>query len=241
MISTVDVIKSAMMTDSIDPASKKYPNIASAARSLWAEGGVARFYRGFSPCIMRAAPANAIMLFTVDKVREGTGEGEGLTECDWEQSNRLCRIAHQRARRPGSPPTVAAPRHSSNTPAGHPPAQRVTRVRPLPPWPACGQRACSTAHAPAGARRLRRPRHSFVPLLALASPLPLTQNSASVFVRPQLSFSCTSSALTAPLPARQPAPHALPPLLFFCPTEHHTAHPSLQPRFPPHPLSLPKA
>lgn len=31
-------------------------------------GGVSRFYRGFSPCLMRAAPANAVMLFTVDKV-----------------------------------------------------------------------------------------------------------------------------------------------------------------------------
>ncbi|PRW60530.1 mitochondrial carrier [Chlorella sorokiniana] len=64
----VDVIKSAMMTDSIDPAQRKYPSIPVAARKLWAEGGVSRFYRGFSPCLMRAAPANAVMLFTVDKV-----------------------------------------------------------------------------------------------------------------------------------------------------------------------------
>ena len=125
----VDVIKSAMMTDSIDPATRKYPNIRTTARvraphcgppmlpallmgrgggglgrgwstvdcclllqwlrplekgltppplllsclpacpqALWAEGGVSRFYRGFSPCIMRAAPANGVMLFTVDRV-----------------------------------------------------------------------------------------------------------------------------------------------------------------------------
>ncbi|KAL4421587.1 hypothetical protein ABPG75_010878 [Micractinium tetrahymenae] len=64
----VDVIKSAMMTDSIDPSQRRYPSIPAAARALWAEGGVSRFYRGFSPCLMRAAPANAVMLFTVDKV-----------------------------------------------------------------------------------------------------------------------------------------------------------------------------
>lgn len=34
----VDVIKSAMMTDSIDPAQRKYPSIPVAARKLWAEG-----------------------------------------------------------------------------------------------------------------------------------------------------------------------------------------------------------
>lgn len=67
-LAAVDVIKSSMMTDSIDPATRKYPSIPAAARSLWAEGGVSRFYRGFSPCLMRAAPANAVMLFTVDKV-----------------------------------------------------------------------------------------------------------------------------------------------------------------------------
>lgn len=62
-----------MMTDSIDPAARRYPNVLSTARSLWAEGGLARFYRGFSPCIMRAAPANAVMLFTVDRVTRMLG------------------------------------------------------------------------------------------------------------------------------------------------------------------------
>lgn len=35
---------------------------------LWAEGGVKRFYRGFTPCLIRAAPANGAMLLTVDTV-----------------------------------------------------------------------------------------------------------------------------------------------------------------------------
>eukprot|EP00887_Chlorella_sp_A99_P003975 scaffold11.g3975.t1 len=55
----VDVIKSAMMADAIDPAQRKYPNMVAAAKSLWAEGRLARFYRGFTPCLMRAVPANA--------------------------------------------------------------------------------------------------------------------------------------------------------------------------------------
>jgi hypothetical protein len=35
---------------------------------LWAEGGIKRFYKGFTPCLIRAAPANGAMLYTVDKV-----------------------------------------------------------------------------------------------------------------------------------------------------------------------------
>ena len=61
----VDVIKSAMMTDSIIPAERKYPNMLSTAKKLWGEGGVSRFYKGFTTCILRAAPANGVMLYTV--------------------------------------------------------------------------------------------------------------------------------------------------------------------------------
>jgi solute carrier family 25 (mitochondrial carnitine/acylcarnitine transporter), member 20/29 len=64
----VDVVKSAMMVDAVEKSKRQYPNMVSTAKSLWKEGGLARFYRGFSPCLMRAAPANATMLFTVDKV-----------------------------------------------------------------------------------------------------------------------------------------------------------------------------
>ncbi|WPT10863.1 Mitochondrial substrate carrier family protein G [Picochlorum sp. SENEW3] len=65
----VDVIKSAMMTDSIIPSERKYPNFVSTMKSLWSEGGVGRFYRGFTPCLLRAAPANGVMLYTVDKMQ----------------------------------------------------------------------------------------------------------------------------------------------------------------------------
>ncbi len=38
------------------------------SQKLWAEGGASRFYKGFTPCLLRAFPANGIMLLTVDKV-----------------------------------------------------------------------------------------------------------------------------------------------------------------------------
>jgi solute carrier family 25 carnitine/acylcarnitine transporter 20/29 len=37
-------------------------------QKLWAEGGAGRFYKGFTPCLLRAFPANGIMLLTVDSV-----------------------------------------------------------------------------------------------------------------------------------------------------------------------------
>jgi solute carrier family 25 (mitochondrial carnitine/acylcarnitine transporter), member 20/29 len=66
----VDVVKSAMMTDAIEPAKRQYPNMLATTKKLWAEGGVSRFYRGFSPCLMRAIPANGTMLLTVTKMHD---------------------------------------------------------------------------------------------------------------------------------------------------------------------------
>ncbi len=64
----VDVIKSAIQSDSILPGERRFRGPLHAARALWAEGGAARFYRGFAPCLLRAVPANGVMLLTVDKV-----------------------------------------------------------------------------------------------------------------------------------------------------------------------------
>jgi solute carrier family 25 carnitine/acylcarnitine transporter 20/29 len=59
-----------VQSDSIFPAQRQYGGPASAARKLWAEGGLRRFYRGFTPCLLRAVPANGVMLLTVDKVTQ---------------------------------------------------------------------------------------------------------------------------------------------------------------------------
>ena len=61
----LDVLKSAMQTDALIPAERKYRSLGHAASSLWAEGGVARFYKGVTPCLLRAVPANAVMLGVV--------------------------------------------------------------------------------------------------------------------------------------------------------------------------------
>jgi len=64
----IDQIKSALMCDSIEKSQRTYSGFMDAARKLYASGGIKRFYVGFTPCIIRAAPANATMLYTVDKV-----------------------------------------------------------------------------------------------------------------------------------------------------------------------------
>ena len=66
VIFPVDCVKSAMQTDTIVRGERKYRTMVQTAGALWKEGGVRRFYRGFAPCLIRAAPANASMLFTVE-------------------------------------------------------------------------------------------------------------------------------------------------------------------------------
>ena len=65
----IDVIKSALMTDAVNPAQRKFSGFFDAAGKLYASGGVRAFYRGLVPCLLRASPANAGMLFTVDYIR----------------------------------------------------------------------------------------------------------------------------------------------------------------------------
>ena len=64
-----DVIKSKMQSDAVLKSDRKYKSIMQSVGSLYKEGGVSCFYRGFLPCMLRSTPANGIMLMTVDKVR----------------------------------------------------------------------------------------------------------------------------------------------------------------------------
>jgi solute carrier family 25 (mitochondrial carnitine/acylcarnitine transporter), member 20/29 len=64
----VDVVKSALMTDALKKSERKYAGFGDAVGKLWAEGGVKRFFRGFTPCVIRAVPANGVMLLTVDLI-----------------------------------------------------------------------------------------------------------------------------------------------------------------------------
>lgn len=62
----LDVIKSAIQTDAILPADRKYKGYVDTVSKLWAEGGVTRFTRGIAPCLLRAGPANAVGFFLME-------------------------------------------------------------------------------------------------------------------------------------------------------------------------------
>ena len=64
----IDSVKSAMQSDSLDPAKRKYTSVPHCFVELYKEGGIGRFFRGFAPCAIRAIPANGVMLYTVDVV-----------------------------------------------------------------------------------------------------------------------------------------------------------------------------
>ena len=66
-----DVIKSSMQSDNSDPANRKFKNMWHCAKRLYVEeGGWRRFYRGYTPCMMRSLPANAAMFTVVEKCRQ---------------------------------------------------------------------------------------------------------------------------------------------------------------------------
>lgn len=55
----LDVIKSKIQTDTLDHKKKRYPTIRSCISRITAEEGIKGFFKGFSPCILRAIPVNA--------------------------------------------------------------------------------------------------------------------------------------------------------------------------------------
>lgn len=65
----IDCLKSAIQSDNANPAERNYKNLRDAAQKFYAEGGVARFYRGFTPCFLRSIPANAVLLGVFEIVR----------------------------------------------------------------------------------------------------------------------------------------------------------------------------
>lgn len=55
-----DVIKSTMQADTPVRDQRKYKTIMSTAKQIWQQNGVGGFFKGFTPCITRAFPANAV-------------------------------------------------------------------------------------------------------------------------------------------------------------------------------------
>ncbi|KAG0212784.1 Mitochondrial carrier protein ymc2 [Mortierella sp. GBA30] len=56
----IDVIKSKLQTDGFTAATRQYSSALDCARQTLAKEGAAGFFKGIAPCILRAAPANAV-------------------------------------------------------------------------------------------------------------------------------------------------------------------------------------
>jgi solute carrier family 25 carnitine/acylcarnitine transporter 20/29 len=61
---------SSIKGDSTFKNQKKYNGIADVVTKLWAEGGWKYKNKGFSPCMIRAIPPNAVLLFTSGSISE---------------------------------------------------------------------------------------------------------------------------------------------------------------------------
>jgi solute carrier family 25 carnitine/acylcarnitine transporter 20/29 len=65
-----DVVKSSIQADSPYKENKKFSSILNVYKKLYAEGGIKRFFKGFAPCMMRAVPANSVLLYTSSFISE---------------------------------------------------------------------------------------------------------------------------------------------------------------------------
>ncbi|KAG2176955.1 hypothetical protein INT43_007609 [Umbelopsis isabellina] len=60
MMYPLDVIKSKLQTDNLDVSKRQYRSALDCARQVMATEGPKGFFRGFGPCMLRAAPVNAV-------------------------------------------------------------------------------------------------------------------------------------------------------------------------------------
>ena len=65
----LDAVKSTIQADALEKQKRRYGGVVSTARAMWAEGGLRRFFRGLTPCLLRAAPANAVCFLLYEKAR----------------------------------------------------------------------------------------------------------------------------------------------------------------------------
>jgi len=62
-------IQSSMQSDNPDKMHRKYSGMLDCTRQLYQQAGIARFYKGFTPCLLRSVPANAVMWLVFEKAR----------------------------------------------------------------------------------------------------------------------------------------------------------------------------
>ncbi len=61
-----DSIKSAMQADAVRRSERTYASWLDCAKQMYREGGIARFYRGLAPCLIRSFPANAACFYAYE-------------------------------------------------------------------------------------------------------------------------------------------------------------------------------
>ena len=66
----IEVVKSALQGDYAEPAMRRYSGFLDCAGQLYAKGGCRAFYRGYIPCLMRSAPANAACFYAYETTRQ---------------------------------------------------------------------------------------------------------------------------------------------------------------------------
>lgn len=66
----LDVVKSTVMGDHLDPAHRRHQSWTAAAQHVYRESGWRGFWRGFSPCCLRACIANGTIWLTVLQVKK---------------------------------------------------------------------------------------------------------------------------------------------------------------------------
>ncbi|KAJ1967332.1 Mitochondrial carrier protein ymc2 [Dispira parvispora] len=104
----IDVIKSKLQTDQLGRQSRRYQSILDCARQTLRHEGVAGFYKGITPCLLRAAPANAAtfigfelamrVLHAAHNINTHTAQYQGLTIKNADEL-RACEINCDVARR----------------------------------------------------------------------------------------------------------------------------------------------
>ncbi|KYR00355.1 mitochondrial substrate carrier family protein [Tieghemostelium lacteum] len=65
----IDCVKSLIQTDAINPIERRYSGVIDCAQKIYKQQGISGFYKGFTPCFLRAIPANAACFVLYEKAR----------------------------------------------------------------------------------------------------------------------------------------------------------------------------